>query len=318
MLILEKIDPSEGSARIIVLFGAGLIGSAICKDIVQEGGYIKSLLPFDWNSAKKQGNDIRAVDALLSRNLKNFLSAGYDSVSLAFVWSAGRAGFTATEQCMDSELATFANVLNLVREIMEKFPAIHIFFHHFSSAGGLFEGQKLVDYQAVPAPKRFYGILKLRQELLLSQLDSRLRKAIYRPTSVYGFADTVNRMGLIPTLIRNGIHNRVSVIYGNLSTLRDYIFNNDIASFVYNSLFLIPAAQSTATYFLGSGKPSSIYEIRHCIEKMIGRKIYLEFRGTHEIENASDITVNSSVLPHGLNSTELKTGMRIIKESMLR
>lgn len=317
MIVLEKINQTSSGARIIALFGAGLIGSSIYENIIQQDDFQIFHLPFDWNDAEQRREDVGGIINFLSGLVENFARKGSESISLAFIWSAGKAGFTATEQCLNTELATFSTVLNLVQEMMARFPAITFSFHHISSAGGLFEGQRSVDNQSSPRPKRFYGILKLKQEILLSQLESRLRKAVYRPTSVYGFVGNKSRLGLIPTLIRNGIQNKVSTIYGNLSTLRDYVFSNDIANFLSKSLFEIPPSPNVSTFLLGSGKPSSIYEIRHCIENLICKKIYLEFKITAETENTSDITLNSSAFPAGWKCTDLKTGIRIVKERVM-
>lgn len=317
MLVLKQIHQASSGARIIALFGVGLIGSSIYESIIQQDKFQIFPLPFAWNNMGQLREDAGAIVNFLSELIENSAREGSDSISLAFIWSAGKAGFTAAEQCLNTELATFSIVLNLVREIMARFPAITFFFHHISSAGGLFEGQRAVDNQSCPEPKRFYGILKHKQEILLSELESRLRKAVYRPTSVYGFVNNKSRLGLIPTLIRNGIQNKVSTIYGNLSTLRDYVFTNDIAMFIAKSLFDIPALPDVSTFLLGSGKPSSIYEIRHCIENLICKKIYLEFKVTADTENTSDITVNCSAFPVGWKCTDLKTGIRIVKERIM-
>ncbi len=317
MIVLEKKKALGSDSGIIALFGAGLIGSSIYEAIIQRGNYQIIPMPFEWNNLEQCRNDAEGILKLLTRLLQNSLQNGCASPAMAFVWSAGKAGFTASEKCMEEELTCFMDVLTLVQRIMEKFPAINFFFHHISSVGGLFEGQKLVDCQSCPVPKRFYGLLKYKQESLLLQQDSLLKKTIYRPTSVYGVVNNRNRMGLIPTLIVNGIQNKVSTIFGNLSTLRDYVFSHDIAFFISESLFTCPISPSVPTYFLGSGKPSSIYEIRHCIEKIIGKKIYLEFRSTFETENTSDITINSSALPLDWKFTELTTGIRFVKERIL-
>ena len=314
MIVLEKKTPPEAEKEVVALFGSGLIGSSICQNILRRGNYSSSFFPFDWDSVEQNKNDADIIFSVLSQlidfNLKTTGSR------IVFIWSAGKGGFEASEEDIQEELKNFGNVLGLAQRCVDKFPSVKIFFHLFSSAGGLFEGQRLVHSASQPKPRRFYGILKYEQEQSLLKIDARLRKIIYRPTSVYGFTGQGNRMGLIPTLILNGIQNKVTGIYGSLSTLRDYVFSQDIGHFVAESLY--SDTDSSCTYhLLGTGKPSSIYEIRHFVEKVIGRKIYLKFENYSGIENTSDITLNSSVLSKGWNPTDLKTGIRLVKERIM-
>src|SRR5256885_1733395 len=80
--------------------------------------------------------------------------------------------------------------------------------------GGLFEGQRHIERDSVPEPRRPYGELKLRQEQLLASSSAPLVRCVYRLTSVYGHAHTRRRQGLIPTLVVNGLRHRVSTIVG--------------------------------------------------------------------------------------------------------
>lgn len=70
-------------------------------------------------------------------------------------------------------------------------------------------------------------------------------------------------------------------------------------------------------HLLASGKPSSVYEIQNIVEQVIGKKIYLKLHMTTDTENSTDITENSSALPADWSATDIKIGIRYVKENMM-
>ena len=62
--------------------------------------------------------------------------------------------------------------------------------------------------------------------------SGRLGKHVYRVSSVYGIIDTRYRMGLIPTLLRDGLRRQVSTIAGSPSTLRDFVWLEDVGRYI--------------------------------------------------------------------------------------
>ncbi len=317
MIVFQKQTRLDKEVELVALFGTGLIGIPICREINKHAEYNSHFLPFDWSNPDKSRQDAAKIFAHLSDLFSSRPDITLSSGKIAFVWTAGKAGFTASEKDIIDELINFNIVLDLVRKMEESFPSITVLFHLLSSAGGLFEGQRLVHNSTKPHPKRYYGQLKYDQETRLSQLNGRVVKKIYRPTSVYGFTGSLQRMGLISTLVSNGIRNKVSTIFGSLSTLRDYVLNDDIAIYVKRNLFYNSPLEGTSIHLLASGKPSSIYEIRHFVEQVLGRKIYMRFHSTPETDNTTDITVNSSALPVSWTPTDVKSGIRHVQENIL-
>jgi|MTBAKMStandDraft_1061839.scaffolds.fasta_scaffold03458_5 UDP-glucose 4-epimerase len=316
MIIFQRKDRRGKEFKIILLFGTGLIGTSIYNSINRQAVYSSSYFPFNWNCPEQGKKDAAGIFQYLTSDFLVSCSH-YASSQIAFVWCAGKAGFTATKKIMNDELISYGTVLDLVRRIKESFSGSKIFIHLLSSSGGLFEGQRLINDESVPQPKRFYGHLKYVQEQRLMELNDEIAKKVYRLTSVYGFVGPGQRMGLIPTLIANGMRNKVSTIFGSSSTLRDYVLNEDVGFYIKKKLFHDCGSGNTAIYLLGSGKPSSILEIRHFVEEVIGRKIYLEFRKTSQTENTLDITLNSSALPVDWSPTDIISGIRLVKEGII-
>jgi len=294
----------EKCHKIIAIFGEGLIGSSILSALTASAGFAKELVGFSYDDAAKQPGELRHIAHRISQ------VAERRPMDLCILWCAGTAGFGATECDIQDELAIFRRVLELAQNSVDLYPKSKISFHLTSSAGGLFEGQKYVTRHSNPAPIRPYGHLKRSQEELLLSSSARLVKRIYRLSSVYGYIKRGHRMGLISTLIFNGIRQQVSHIFGNPSTLRDYVWCEDLGKYIARVLLDHEGKENCSIDHLVSGKPSSIYEIQGIIEGLLGRKIYLAFQDTNT--NSSDITFSRIIFPDNWYPIDIETGARSI------
>ncbi len=310
MIVFHSPPKTSSNGRIILVFGIGLVGSSICKDIHYRSGYSSCFLPFRWEKAWRYQSDGNDISTYLRSILKTFQSS-----DVSIVWSAGKSGFFTDKKDTDAEMQSYEVVLSMLRALIEEFPENRYFFHLISSAGGLFEGQNVIGIESKPHPLRPYGKLKLDQELRLLSFDEKLNKCIYRLTSVFGYIGENHRMGLITALINNGIKNRISTIFGNMATLRDYLHSDELGGFVASKLF-DTSAGFYKVYYLGSGKPSSIYEIVRLVEQELGRKIYIQFSSASQYDNSLNIVLNNSLLPNDWRPVDLKSSVRYLKESI--
>lgn len=290
--------------RIIAIYGEGLIGSSILSALTASAGLAKEVIGFSYDDGEKQPGELRRIGYRISE------IAEKRPLDLCFLWCAGKAGFSATEYDIQAELSIFRRVLHLAEHSVTLYPESKISFHLISSAGGLFEGQKYVSRDSNPVPIRPYGYLKKNQEDLLLSSSDRMVKRIYRLSSVYGYIKRGHRMGLISTLIFNGIRQQVSHIYGNPSTLRDYVWCEDLGKYIARVVLDDEGEKNCSIDHLVSGKPSSIYEIQSIIEGLLGRKIYLAFQDTNT--NSSDITFSKAIFPDNWHPIDIKTAARSI------
>ena len=182
------------------------------------------------------------------------------------------------------------------------------YFFFLSSAGGLFEGQKNVSHDTQPNPKRPYSILKQNQEnhLLNKQLFSSIE--IIRLSTVFTIENFSKRKGLIQVLMENGIKNKITNIVGNESTIRDYICDKDVARYIVSRILLGKVHQKTS--YLISGKPSSIFEIRRSIEKILGKRIYITYSNVKS--NAEDNSYSSAIRPTNFSTGDLKQYLKLL------
>lgn len=290
---------------IILIFGFGLIGRSIVFALPKYTIFSsKNELPYSWTDFKQQQKDKELIVKYLLNWKKN---KNNKILRINFIWSAGKGGFNASEQELESELISFINTVNFSEKIQSLFPTSQSFFHMLSSAGGLFEGQCNINNSNIPNPKRPYGHIKLKQECYLLEKNLNIQKFIYRPSSVYGFAGHSSRIGLIPTLIQNAIQYKVSPIYGGMHTLRDYIIANDVGNFIAKKT-IYPIFNEKKLFILATGKPSTILEIIRKIESIFGRKFYVRYEASNI--NSANNTYSPQVLPDLFEPTSLEYGIR--------
>jgi len=296
---------ASGSARRVVLLGLGLIGEAI-SDFLLARGYVVSLRR---NSPWKDSG-------ALYRQL--IVLAGQGSLEGApcidLVWAAGTAGFAAGESECAKELEVFEAFVVAVEQIRDSGAAgMPLRVHLISSAGGLYEGQRLVDTDSQPAPSRPYGRLKLRQERLCTDRLGTFDTLIYRLSSVYGYIRPGKRLGLVTTLLGNTLSQRMTRISGRLDTLRDYLWVEDAAGHIGGRI-LAEEGSTGAVSILASSRPASIHEIRSIVQRATNRPSYVYCANR---ENAAHITFARSALPAGFAPSMLETcAGRILLDAM--
>ncbi len=293
MLIL-RANPDQGAAsRWVCLFGLGLIGRSVLRGLLAADHFDVEEVPYAWLDPEQQ----QAQREQIARRVSGVASR------VDVVWSAGRCGFAAEQSALEQEHQAFVSVVAFAESLGQHLP---VHFHLFSSAGGLFEGITLVGAQTVPRPRRPYGEAKLKMERRLESSDI-ANRSIYRPTSVYGFHDGSERIGLVTAAIRSGFRGTTLKVYSRADTLRDYVLSDDIGQFVARKIVQGSAGKN---YLLGSGKPTSALEVIRFVEQALGRSLYLQF--ALEVSNAKPITFQRNQLPDDWQPVSLDQGVRAV------
>lgn len=280
-----------GNNRILI-FGAGLIGRGVIDAMRLRTEVTLAGEPFDWG-ASSRAQQLTAIE----REAANAASQGK---RLSVLWSAGRAGFAATDEATAIELETYSEILRMTASLTRRFDTVT--FHLVSSAGGLFEGQRHVTRSSTPAPRRPYGHLKLQQEQLLLDERAFSSRIIYRVSTAYGPLHQNVRAGLIATLLRNAARREVTRITGRMETLRDFVFTADLGAHIAESI--LDEQHRDDVRILASGRPYSLAEVLSIVERAVGRKVLVTY--SHDAANAEDITFDSAVLPHAWEPSDLR------------
>lgn len=291
-------ETSGQGSHAVLTFGSGLIGSAITRSLRAIPGGSEEVFPFDWMMPRPDGQ----TEAILQA------SARHAPCRVSVVWAAGASGFGSDDAAMAKETALLQETYDLAMQISRAMPKALIDYHLISSAGGLFEGQRLCGPDAVPAPLRPYGTGKLIQETLMTKAIAETttgRLRIYRPSSVYGYT-TGSRQGLFSALIRHALAGHPARIVGALTTMRDYVFAPDIGQFVAQ-IVLDPGPARHQIHLLAHGCPTSLFEAIHLVEAALNRSLYLQI--DPRPQNARHMSFRPSALPAQWQPTSLPVGI---------
>jgi len=290
----------KDAKRAVLLFGGGLVGSAIADALERQGLWALETIRWDWiDSEQRQRQAAAFVDNLTACE------------RIDVVWAAGTSGFPSIPEQMAQEAAHVAEVLDLTARLRQR--ASSAVFHLFSSLGGLFEGQSWIDNDSQPFVHRPYGDGKAKQEAMVRAMQPDVVARIYRPSSVYGYTPR-GRRGLFSAIIASILTSRPAVIFGSPHTIRDYVLAADIGDFVAQELGR--EAIGERVHIVASGKPTSLIEAIGIIEDELGRRYYGRFdKAPH---NTLDMTVRVSALPPDLRRTSLRFGISLVHQSMMR
>lgn len=306
MILLRST--AAGRSRHVALFGVGLIGSAVLRALREDGADAVAHHPFAWDRPRERRVALDDACASISAGLH-----GDDVFQIA--WAAGRCGFRAGEAEAFAEQEGFDEAVTALEDVARRAPRTATRFLLFSSAGGLFEGQRRVDRDSVPAPRRPYGRLKLHQERRVTRPDAPWRAEILRLSSVSGPGAPGQRRGLVATLLRNGLRHRPSRIEGRMETLRDFVPVEDVAAFALARMRGPDVQRHGRVFTLASAKPSSLAEVQHEVERTLGRKIYVAYALSPS--NDQDITFGPGVRPRGFAPADLTACVRRMHQALL-
>jgi nucleoside-diphosphate-sugar epimerase len=300
--ILSSKSKSSTGGHLVIMFGLGMIGSAIRDSLLDFEYHLMARIDFDWQDVQQRDSDFSLIET-------SCLACSPPPDRISVVWSAGKGAFRSTQDELSRENIPFMNTVEFVLKLKKALDSARFDFHYISSAGGLFEGQRVINDKSIPAPVRPYGRLKLAQEQVLRNSFGKNEIAFYRPSSVYGPMVQKTQQGLINNLVSNGRNRRVTVLDAHVMALRDYVFSGDIGNFVAKRIRSgNTEVDGSPVHFLVSSRCSSIFEVVQKIERTL--KLNLQFRYDESFGNNSNITFSDSVLPPGWSPSTLDVGIR--------
>lgn len=233
---------------VLLLGGAGFIGSALARRLEQE---------------KRTAYILGRHDPEQLANVLPVLPRCGTVIHLA---SATTPGASASHPGM--ELDNIALTLRLL-ELIQSQPETHLIF--FSSGGTVYgnPAQLPVTEDTQIAPLSNHGAGKVSQEVFYQAFRAQGHAVtILRPSNAYGPGQTVKSgFGLIRTMLECVHAGTPLEIWGDGENIRDFIYIDDI---VEACMRLIDLPQDSGTYNLGSGVGYSISQVRHIVEKVTG------------------------------------------------
>ena len=303
MKIIFYKDKTQNQNRAIVIIGIGLVGSAIYSNLKKRITDTCIDCKIDWSNAE-------VASLILTKNLTTNLTTKIDRID--WIWSAGKAGFSALEQEVKNEYNIFLSCIESIKNFQNNFypKSTHI-FHLISSAGGLFDGQLVTSIKDLPYPKSLYGKLKLDQEGIIKDL---FHYNIYRLSTIFDYYKKNCRIGLIAALIKNTVCGKITTIV-NPQTQRDYVWADDMADFILQKVLENYDTFDSSVFFIVSGKPTTIFEIISSIQKITKNKVLQNYNW--DDKNSETILFSPCIKPKNLRSTSMDVCIRNIYKKVL-
>lgn len=165
-----------------------------------------------------------------------------------------------------------------------------------SSAGTVYgPSLDLLTESSAKEPFSPYGINKLTMEYYLQywRLKFDLYFDIFRVSNVYGEGQNTSKgLGIINSILENIVHKKITPIYGDGSSVRNFIHVKDVAKILSKSCNSI---QSSGIYNLSSENNLSISELITCIEDVLNVKCTTEYLPSRGSDNPSIIVDNKEL-----------------------
>ena len=301
-------NSNEESIHIIQL-GIGLIGKSLSDYIASYYGERRRQIKeskLEWHDPDHIIMQLKSIEKIIHKKSV--------TEKIHIIWSAGKSGFLSKENECDQEYRVFCKIIDFLAHDFCK-TGFDKSFYLFSSAGGLFEGEYVVNKNMQAVPKRPYGFMKLKQEKYLLDKEQFFKSvSILRPSSVYSYNLFRKRLGIIGVLISNGILNRVTKIFGTEATLRDYILAEDIAAFVVK-LIGNHKRRGSDVFFLVSALPISIFRLKVIIADLIGQPLLIQYLSS---SNSDNILYHHNIKPRSLYTRPLIESLKLTKENFLK
>jgi len=260
--------------KVLVTGGSGMIGRALV-----------SLL-------KKEDCDITVADLYEPRDIEGI---NYAKVDLRYFDQCAEvcrnkdiifhlAGIKGSpKMCADQPADFMVPMLQFNTNILEAaYKSKAEWILYTSSVGVYAPAQTFVEdtvWSTMPSPNdRFAGWAKRIGELQAEVYSAQYKTnniSIVRPANVYGKYDNFNPQNamVVPSLIRKAFENEILEVWGDGSSIRDFIYADDVAA---GMLFAVKNKISKPIN-LGTGRGSSIKQLVEVILKNIDRKIELKW-----------------------------------------
>ena len=310
--------PDNKNDICLVLGGCGFLGSVVTRHLVTKG-YGVRVLDKDGQNTDRIKSVLNKIDLQFGdfSNLGD-LSRALDGVKTVFHF----IGTTIPQTSMnDIEFDIETNVLPTVRllELLKDKGKTRLIF---SSSGGTVygasePGKPLTETDRTD-PISAYGISKLTVEkfIRLFSINYDVPSVILRFANPFGPSQHPTRpQGAVGVFIHKALRGEEIVIWGDGSTVRDYLYEEDLGGAVTS---VVDKPVQGGIYNVGSGAGTSLKELIALIEKTYAVKCNVRYDAKRRFDvpyNVLDIGKISSETGWRPQST-LLDGLRMMKKSL--
>jgi UDP-glucose 4-epimerase len=261
-------------ADCIVIGANGFLGSSLVDELAGRGHAVTAFDRFS-GSARRFTSDPRVVRG-------DFLD--HDTVAAAVAGHEYAFHFLSTTTPATAENEPARDVRDNLApsiDLLSACVASGVSRVFFASTGGAIYGEKAVDAvteDMTPEPISPYAIGKLAIEGYLSYFRRKhgLESTSFRISNPYGPRQLANRaQGVIPTFLAKARNGESVSVWGDGSSVRDYVYVDDAIRMIVDTVGVTPAH---GVYNIGSGVGTSLTELLGVIRDVTGRQPAIEHR----------------------------------------
>lgn len=261
---------------VLLVGGTGFLGRALAARLVEMGREVHVLsrdltayMPSGVIAHQGDQGDERVVAPLLAICSEVFHLAG-----------ATTPADTVWRPSLEAEVSLLP-ALRFV-ECAQSAPKNRYFY--VSTGGALYGNAEFASEQSRLAPTSYHGASKLALESFFGVLGQRYPGCltILRPSNVYGPGQTLRAgFGVIRNLLERARDGGCVTVFGDGSTVRDYLFIDDFVSACLAAL-----AGPAGTYNIGAGQGTTLNTLLALVESVTGCHLQVE----RQPARASDVS----------------------------
>jgi len=278
--------------KVLVIGGAGYIGSHVCLEMMEAGHevVVYDNLSSGLRENLFEGERFIEGDIMDAERLAGAMSEGFDGVVHLAAFKAAGESMTAPEKYARNNISGTVNILNAMC-------GAGVGRFVFSSSAAVYgEPAYLpVDEKHPTVPENFYGFTKLEIERLLGWYDrlKGLRYSALRYFNAAGY-DVRGRVrglernpaNLLPVIMETaaGMRPELRVFGNDYATkdgtgVRDYVHVNDLAAAHVAALERMERADESLVVNLGSEEGLSVLEILEAARRITGKPVPATIEG---------------------------------------
>lgn len=255
---------SSDRPQALVLGGNGFLGKNLIELLVSEGWSVRAFVRDTHHSVFPASVEVIHGDFVAGTGLREALD-GVDVVYHLLSTSLPSESNTDPVDDVNSNLMATLRLLDLM-----KFANVKRIV--YASSGGTVYGNP--DVLPVPEahplrPISSYGIVKAAVESYLALYGKRdgLITNVLRISNPFGkYQDRIGAQGVVSTFLYRLMHKQPIEIWGDGSTVRDYVYVPDVA----RALWLAGLRSASGTYNIGSGVGHSINDVLRILQEQTG------------------------------------------------
>lgn len=271
--------------RILVVGGAGYIGSHVVKSLLDEGMDVRV---FDDLSTGQRINLFPKAEfvegSILDKNALEKAMQGVDGVVHLAAKKAVGESMEHPELYAENNLIGAVNLLNA----MVKQGVKYLVFSSSAAVYGMPQYPKLDENHPLN-PINFYGFTKLEMERLMQWYDrlKGIKFVALRYFNAVGYDAGCNVRGLekkpqnlLPVIMETLVGERKEMfVFGDDydtpdgTCIRDYIHVSDLADAHVRALRYLSAGNESQSLNLGTGRGNSVLEMIQTTERVLGKKV---------------------------------------------